>query len=199
MPSLSNGHSPARLPVVILYAETRGFTRMSGALPPATVLERISEFFNLAQTAVAGYRGVVRDVLNDTVVASFEGNDCAQDAVDAATDIQRGFDALEDAWQEQFGIRAAVAIGMHAGDAVIGTIDAPQPAQPVIISDSLSVAERLLHRARAGECVLSQAVMDGLPAAGLILDPEELPALALPRRDPIRIYGITRDTRLDFT
>jgi hypothetical protein len=45
MPPLSAGDLPARLPVVILYAETRGFTRMSVALPPATVLERIAEFF----------------------------------------------------------------------------------------------------------------------------------------------------------
>lgn len=199
MPPLSAGDLPARLPVVILYAETRGFTRMSVALPPATVLERIAEFFRVDQTAVTGRKGIVRDVLNDTFVASFESGDSAQNAVDAAADIQRGFDVLEDAWQQQFGIRAAVAIGMHAGDAVIGTIDSPQPAQPVIISDCLSVAERLLHRARAGECVLSQTVMDALPASGLTLDPEELPALALPRREPIRIYGITRDTRLDFT
>ncbi|MDH5342756.1 MAG: hypothetical protein OEW79_07990, partial [Betaproteobacteria bacterium] len=71
--------------------------------------------------------------------------------------------------------------------------------QPLVIGDSVSIAERLLHRARAGEFVFSKTVMDALAATGFAIDAAELPPLVIPRRDPIELFGVLRDTRLDFT
>jgi hypothetical protein len=58
---------------------------------------------------------------------------------------------------------------------------------------------RLLHRARTGEVVLSKAVMDAVDAAVLTVDIEKLPALNISGREPLEIYGVLLDTRLDFT
>ena len=190
---------PERIPVVILFAETRGFTRTSDMLEPAVVLARISEFFALVQTAIERHGGTVRNVLNDNLVASFSGKAGAQQAVEAAQDIQREFAVFEESWERDYGLRAAVAVGLHAGDAVIGVVGRPAPEQSLIIGDSVSITERLLHRARAGEFVLSESVMDGLAAGDFTLDTEELPPLVIPRREPIRLFGVLRDTRLDFT
>ena len=195
----SKAAGPERIPVVILFAETRGFTRTSDMLEPAVVLARISEFFALVQAAVEKHGGIVRNVLNDNLVASFAGKASAQQAVKAAQTIQREFAAYEESWERDYGIRAAVAVGLHAGDAVIGTIGKPVPDQLLIISDSVSIAERLLHRARAGEFVLSESVMDRLTAEKFPLDTEALPPLVIARREPIRLFGVLRDTRLDFT
>lgn len=192
-------NAPERIPVVILFAETRGFTHTSDILEPVVVLARISEFFGLVQTAVEGQGGIVREVLNDTLMASFAGDANAQRAVEAAQSIQREFAAFEESWERDYGIRAAVAIGMHAGDAVIGNTGKPLPERPHIISDTVSFAERLLHRARAGEFVLSESVIAGLATSQFVLDTEELPPLAMARREPIRLYGVLLDTRLDFT
>jgi len=190
---------PARTPVVILFAETRGFTHMSEILEPAVVLARASEFFTLAQTAIDRHGGTVRNMLNDTLMASFSGERNAQHAVQAAQDIQREFTEIEDAWARDYGIRAAVAMGLHTGTAVVGAADAPLAGQPLIVGDSVSVAERLLHRARAGEFILSKPVMDALLPTGYALDAEPLPSLEITHREPIQLYGVLRDTRLDFT
>ena len=195
----SKAAGPERIPVVILFAETRGFTRTSDMLEPAVVLARISEFFALVQTAIERHGGTVRNVLNDNLVASFSGKAGAQQAVEAAQDIQREFAVFEESWERDYGLRAAVAVGLHAGDAVIGVVGRPAPEQSLIIGDSVSITERLLHRARAGEFVLSESVMDGLAAGDFTLDTEELPPLVIPRREPIRLFGVLRDTRLDFT
>jgi adenylate cyclase len=191
--------TPERTPVVILFAETSGFTRTSEMLQPPVVLARVSEFFALVRAAVERHGGTVRSVLNDTLMASFEGKGNAQQAVQAAQEILRDFEAFEESWKNDYGIRAATSIGLHAGDVVIGVAGGSMPGQPLLIGDSVSVAERLLHRARAGEMVLSKPVMDGLATTGFVLDAKELPALEIPRREPIRMYGVVRDTRLDFT
>jgi adenylate cyclase len=189
--------SAQRMPVVVLYAETRGFTRTSEILEPLVVLARVTEFFTVVRTAVEKHRGIVRNVLNDTLAASFEGDGAAPRAVETAQAIQAEFIAIEDRWEREYGIRAAVALGLHAGDAVVGPGAAS--GQVLIVGDSLSVAERLLHRARAGEYLMSQAVMNMLEAADFVLAAEQLPALEIPRRDPIPLYGVLRDARLDFT
>ncbi len=188
-----------RATLVILYVETRGFTRMSEILEPAVVLARIAEFFTLVTTVIERHAGTVRSLLNDNVVASFAGSANAQHAVEAAQEIQREFTTLEEAWQRDYSLRTAVAMGMHCGDTVIGPIGDPLPSQVLIIGDGLSIAERLLHRARAGEFLMSKAIIDALAAAQFTLEVEELPRLAISRREPIQVFGVMLDTRLDFT
>ena len=189
-----------RAPQVILFAETRGFTRTSEILQPDVVIARVSEFFALIFTVIERHQGIVVEILNDTLCATFAGKDDAQRAVRAAQDIQREFGTLEEAWQREFGIRGAVSMGLHGGEAVTGTLKGERmPEQALVIGDAVSVALRLLHRARAGEFVLSHTVMDALKAAKFQLETEELPPLEIPKREPILLYGVLLDTRLDFT
>jgi len=191
---------PERTPTVILFAETRGFTGMSDMLDPTVVLARVAEFVTLVASAVEKYEGAVVNVLSDTVMATFTGQDDAQHAVAAAQEIQSGFAALAEAWDRDFGIRAAVSMGLHCGDAVVGFAESsPTPEQLFVFGDCVSVANRLLHRARAGEFVLSEPLMDLALEMGVAVEAAELPALELPRREPIRVFGVLLDDRLDFT
>ena len=187
---------PERVPLAILFAETRGFTRTSEILEPSAVLARTTEFFAMVTAIVERHGGSVPSVFNDTLVATFAGPEQAQHAVRAAQEIQGDIGRLAEAWEREYNIRAAAALGLHSGEVVIGVTAA---GQPLVIGDSVSVAERLLHRARAGEYLLSQAIMDELTAARFSLEAEELPPLKIPRREPLRLYGVLLDTRLDFT
>jgi len=184
---------------MILFAETRGFTRMSEMLGPSVVVGTLSTFFNMVSLVVERYQGTVINLLNDTLVATFSGNDNAQHAVRAAQEIRQEFGALADAWERDFGLQVAVAMGLHCGDIVVGTAAAAMPVRQLVIGDSVSIAERLLHRARAGEFVLSKAIMDALSTTQYSLDAEELPPLKIPPRPPFHIFGVLLDTRLDFT
>jgi hypothetical protein len=55
------------------------------------------------------------------------------------------------------------------------------------------------RRARAGEIALSDAVMGALSVGNLDLGDEPMPPLELARRQPLRIYGVLLESRLDFT
>ena len=195
----SGGAIPERATVTILFAKLRGFTRMADTLDPPVVLARASEFFALAAAAVERHEGAVINVINDTLMATFAGQRDAPHAVQAAQEIRRDVTILKAAWQHDHGIRAAVAMGLHGGAAVFGFAGGPMPGQPLVIGDSVSVAELLLHRARAGEIVVSKTIMDALAAAGFALEAKELPLFRIPPREPLRIFGVLLDTRLDFT
>jgi class 3 adenylate cyclase len=201
MSALQSDFSVAvRAPLVILFVETRGFTRISEMLEPEVVIARLSEFFTLVTAAVERHQGVVIDVVNDNLIAAFDGENDAVRAVKTAQDIQRKFTVVEEAWHQEYGIRAATSMGIHGGNAVIGLATSGKSAgQRHIVGDAVSVAERLLHRARAGEFVMSKPVVDALAVSDFVIETEELPALQVPRRDPVALYGVPLDTRLDFT
>jgi class 3 adenylate cyclase len=196
----SDFSTPLRSPLVILFVETRGFTRISEILDPAVVIARLSEFFALVAASVEQYEGVVIDVVNDTLIAGFDGERDAVRAVQTAQDVQRKFTVVEESWQAEYGIRAATSMGIHSGNAVIGlTTGGTAPAHRLIVGDAMSVAERLLHRARAGEFVMSKPVYDALAANQYPIEAEQLPPLEVQRREPIALFGVPLDTRLDFT
>ena len=193
---MSEAHKAQRRGVGVVYAELRNFTRLSEVLQPAKVLELADEFFALAARLMEAQEGKVLAVHNDSVLAIFPA---AADALVASQAVQREFAPVGERWQTEYGLPAAVALGVHLGNAVLGMAGPPGARQYVAFGDCVSIAERLVHRARAGEIVFS---LDFFQAVGA--DPEELgaqplPPLELARRPAIPIYGLLLETRLDFT
>jgi adenylate cyclase len=193
---MSEAHKAQRRGVGVVYAELRNFTRLSEVLQPAKVLELADEFFALAARLMQAQEGKVLAVHNDSVLAIFPA---AADALVASQAVQREFAPVGERWQTEYGLPAAVALGVHLGNAVLGMAGPPGARPHVACGDAVSSAERLVHRARAGEIVFS---LDFFQAVGA--DPEELgaqplPPLELARRPAIPIYGLLLETRLDFT
>ena len=191
-----------RREAAILYAELRNFTRLSEVLPPDKVLELANEFFSFCGTAVTANKGKVLSVQNDALLAAFAAatpKEFAACALKAAQDLQREFGVLGEQWKTQYGLPAAVSCAVHLGEAVFGHAGPIGAQQFVAFGDCVSIAERLVHRARAGEVILSVEVMKALGAAAQSLGAQKLPPLELGKRPAIPLYGIVLETRLDFT
>jgi adenylate cyclase len=190
-----------RREAAILYAEMRNFTRLSEALPPEKVLELANDFFSFCAMAVTANKGKVLSVQNDALIAAFatgERKGFAERALKAARDLQREFGALGTEWKAQYGLSAAVSSAAHLGEAVFGYAGPIGAQQFVAFGDCVSICERLVHRARAGEVILSADFMKALGTSAQKLGAEELPPIEIAKRAPIPIYGILLETRLDF-
>src|SRR5262245_61772551 len=112
-----------RRPAAILQAELRNFTRMSEMLDPEKVLTLASDFFSLAGEIVREQSGKVLSVYNDTLLAAFPGvtpADFSACALTAAQHLQRDFASLGERWQAEYGLPAAVSVGIHLGETVFG-------------------------------------------------------------------------------
>ena len=195
--------NPERRAAAILYAELRNFTRLSEVLQPDKVLGLANEFFALVAKNVLANTGKVLAVHNDTLLAAFAAGEARQfcaEGLKAAQAVQAQFGAIGERWQQEYGLPAAVALGLHTGEAVFGTAGPQNAQQFVALGDCISVAERLVHRARAGEIVLSVDLVKALGTPLSALGAEELPALELGgKRPPLGIFGLVLETRLDFT
>ena len=193
---------PERRLVALLNTELRNFTRLSEVLEPAKVLELANDFFSLAAMSVTANRGKVLSVQNDMLLSAFatgEKGEYCEHALKAAQDIQREFGPMAEEWKTSYGLPAAVSSALHVGEAVFGMAGPIANQQFAVFGDPVSIADRLVHRARNGEIVLSLDFMNGLGPAAESLGAEEMPPIELPRRPPIVFYGLLRETRLDFT
>ena len=191
-----------RREAAILNAELRNFTRLSEVLAPEKVLELANDFFSLCGMAITANAGKVLSVQNDMMVAAFATGDrkeYSQRALKAAQDLQREFGTLGEQWKKDFGLPAAISAAVHLGEAVFGMAGPIAHQQFVAFGDCVSVTERLVHRARAGEVILSRDFMKALGASAQTLGCEELPPLEIGKRPPIAIYGMALEKRLDFT
>jgi len=142
-------------------------------------------------------------VHNDTVLAAFDAGspvEFANSALIAARAVQTQFAPIGERWKTEYGLPAAVSLGVHIGETVFGMAGLPGAQQFTALGDCVSIAERLVHRARNGEIVISLDLMKALKARVETLGAEELPVLELGgKRPPMPIYGMVLETRLDFT
>jgi class 3 adenylate cyclase len=191
-----------RREAAMLNAELRNFTRLSEVLAPDKVLELANDFFSLCGMAITANAGKVLSVQNDMLVAAFatgSRQEYANRALKSAQDLQREFGALGEQWKKDYGLPAAISAAVHLGEAVFGMAGPIAHQQFVAFGDCVSVTERLVHRARAGEVILSADFLKALGTSAQTLGAEELPALEIGKRTPIAIYGMALEKRLDFT
>ena len=192
-----------RVPAVILEVELRNFTRMSEVLDAERVLQLASDFFSLAGGAIKQQGGEIVYVENDSLVAAFRSGAVAQSVAQglaAAQSMLRDFEPVGERWKTEFGFPATLAVGLHCGDTVFGMAGPHGGEQYVAFGDTVSITQRLVHRARAGEIVFSADFAKVLGAGAVAkLGAQPLPPLELGKRPAISLFGVLLETRLDFT
>ncbi len=154
-----------RRQAVLLCTELRGLARMSEALEPNLVLLLANEFFVFSSDIVAAHGGEAIAPQHEMLLSAFtRGNamQASQQAVRAAQRIQADFPAVAERWRTTYGLRSAVAQGLHLGEAVLGLAGPRGMERRIAFGDSVTLAQAMVHRARAGEFVMSDAVMGAL-------------------------------------
>ncbi|MBM3369006.1 MAG: adenylate/guanylate cyclase domain-containing protein [Betaproteobacteria bacterium] len=193
---------PQRRDGAVLFTEVRGLISMAGVLEPAQVLSLTSEFCNYVADSVAAAGGEAIGLHHDATLSVFcrgSATNSAQRAIRAAQQIQGGFAAIAERWRQSCGLRTALSQGMHLGEITLGDAGPRGAERRLALGDSVTVGHYILRRARTGEIVMSDSVMGALSVDNLNLDAEPLPQLEIARRQPIRIYGVLLEERLDFT
>ncbi len=190
-----------RTHAVVLFADLRGFTRMSERLTPQEVVPLLNEYFSLLTEITFRYEGTVFNMAGDCLMLAFgvpfEQSDSSTRAVHAAQEMLDGFAELAEKWKTRFQIEAGLGIGINEGDVVAGNVGSPSYMSYTIIGDAVNVASRLCQRARSGEILFSRSFKQSLDAQGLTIGATALPPMQLRgRSSPIDIFCIPLETRL---
>ncbi len=148
-------------PVTILFADIRGFTRLSEVLPPEKLVAAINGCFEVLDEAIARYGGEVDKFLGDAVMATFGApvahDDDPRRAVLAALDMQMAISQMNARLRKQIGCELEMRIGINTGVVLAGPIGSKRKRAFTVMGDAVNVAARLEHAAPVGSILVGEA------------------------------------------
>ncbi len=186
------GLGGSRREITVLFADVVGFTPLTDQLEAERVVALLNELFTILTEIVFRHGGTVDKFVGDCVMAIWgaptEQEDHAALALAAAEDMMRWLEAGNDAWEEKFGVRIQLAIGINSGDAIVGNVGSDVRMEFTAIGDTVNVAARLEAIARPGQILLTKATAE---RAGEDFDLAELGGRQLAGRDqPILLWEL---------
>jgi len=133
--------------VTLLFADVRGFSRISERLGPAATVEWISDVMNALSECVLDHRGVLVDYFGDELLAMWgapeEQPDHAQLACRAAVAMLGRLPGLNDRWRAVLQTPTALGIGLNTGIARVGNTGSPQKPKYGPLGNAANLASRV--------------------------------------------------------
>lgn len=155
-------HRHVSATATILFADMRGYTRLSERMDPVALSDVVSAFQDQCARGIWAYDGIVNKQMGDGLMAIFNFpikiERHAEAAVMAALDIQRRCKATLTAMAKPLGDEAenalGVGVGIHTGQVEIGEFSTVR-SDFTAIGGAVNLAARLEAQAAGGEILIS--------------------------------------------
>jgi len=176
----------------ILFADIRGFTRMSEKMEPQEVVELLNEYFTEMTDLVFENGGTLDKYLGDGLMAVFGApltkEDDALRAVKTAIEMQQALAKLNRDWEAMGQRSLKMGLGVNTGPVTAGNIGSSRRMDYTVIGDAVNVASRLCANAAGGQILISESthrtLKGSLPAKRLD------PILVKGKETPVEVYEI---------
>ncbi len=153
-----------RLEATVLFADMRGFTRLSEQNSPEVVVGLLNEYFSCLTEVAFRHDGTVFNMAGDALLVGFgvplPQPDSVSRALLTAGEMQAAFDRLVQRWRKRYGVDAGLGIGINHGDVIAGNIGSPSYMNYTVIGDAVNQASRLTGLAAAGDVLALAAVRE---------------------------------------
>ena len=147
-----------RIGVVALFADLRGFTRITEHSEVGDVVEMLNEYFTILTEATYQRDGTIFNMAGDSLLIGFNvpfpQEDAPARALQCAQEMVTRFAPIGRQWEGRFGIATGVGIGICMGEAIIGNIGSPHYMSYTIIGNPVNTAARLMQMAAANEILV---------------------------------------------
>ena len=181
--------------VTVLFADIRGFTRLSEHASPEAVVDLLNRYFTTMSEIILKHGGTVDKFIGDGLMALFGAPQATPDdaagAISAAVAMQEAMKKLSAELGSGLG-EVAIGIGLHTGEATVGYIGSERRSEYTAIGDTVNVSARLESHAKAGEILLSEETRNAAGDLPYVFVPRE-PLRVRNREQPVKIFEVERD------
>jgi adenylate cyclase len=147
--------------ITVLFADIRGFTRLSEHAQPEKVVHLLNKYFSAMTDIIFAHGGTLDKYLGDGLMALFGAPtatpDDATNALNAAVAMQRRVFGMNEDLKAEGLPEVAIGIGLHTGEAVVGYIGSERRSEYTAIGDTVNTASRLESNSLGGQILLSDA------------------------------------------
>ncbi|MGO7181032.1 adenylate/guanylate cyclase domain-containing protein [Rhizobium brockwellii] len=198
LPANSQETSPGReREIAVLFVDIRHFTTLTETRLPFDVVFLLNRYFAIIGKAVEQAGGRLDKFIGDGAMALFGLNtapeEACRQALNAAAAIVAEIEKLAAELADELALPLRIAIGIHTGPAVVGTMGYGRVRSMTAIGDTVNVASRLETAAKEFEAaiVISEpvATLSGADLAGI----ESREISVRGRALPLKVYVIPRE------
>ena len=132
--------------IAVLFCDIRDFTNLSQRLSPYDLMFVLNRYFSQMADAIERNGGQIEKFIGDAIMAVFGIDDSPHAplrAVKAATDMLSAADRMKPYMDALYGQAFEIGIGVHYGEAVIGTICGGKEEKLAAIGETVNVASRI--------------------------------------------------------
>ena len=147
---LSNGRFQGQqLPITSLFTDIASFTTVSESMSPPELMDWLNRSMEICVPAITQRDGMVNKFTGDGMLAVFgvplPGNPSAeaQAAIEAAFEIKEGLENLNVKLQAEGTPTMRVRMGIHSGEALVGSMGSTERIEYAVIGDAVNCASRL--------------------------------------------------------
>jgi adenylate cyclase len=147
--------------ITILFADIRGFTRISEHAAPEKIVNLLNRYFSAMTDIIFAHGGTLDKYLGDGLMALFGAPtttpEDASNALNAAVAMQRRLLGINTELRQEGLQEVGVGIGLHTGDVIVGYIGSERRSEYTAIGDAVNTASRLESNAKGGQILISDA------------------------------------------
>ncbi len=178
--------------ITILFADIRGFTRISEHAPPEKIVNLLNRYFSAMTDIIFAHGGTLDKYLGDGLMALFGAPtatpDDASNALNAAVAMQRRLLGINRELREEGFAEIGVGMGLHTGEAIVGYIGSDRRSEYTAIGDTVNTSSRLESNARGGEILISDATAKAAHSR-YKLKPRD-PIMVKNREQPVKLWEV---------
>jgi adenylate cyclase len=133
--------------VTVLFSDVRGFTTMSEKLTPTQVVDLLHRYLTPMTGIITSHMGTLDKFIGDAVMAFWNaplpvpGHPAK--ALAAAMAMHEELARLNVGFQETYGLRIDIGVGLHAGKARVGNFGSEDLFDYTVIGDTVNLCSRL--------------------------------------------------------
>ncbi len=160
--------------VTVLFADIRGFSRISQRLGPARTMAWIQDTMGALSDCVLAHNGVLVDYIGDELMAMWGApvpqENHAELACYAARQMMESLAAINSRWQAELGSPVRLGIGLNSGVARVGNTGSPQKFKYGPLGDTVNVASRTQGATKylGADCLITGSTLRELPSGAAV-------------------------------
>ncbi|MEM7018738.1 MAG: adenylate/guanylate cyclase domain-containing protein [Pseudomonadota bacterium] len=149
--------------VVAMFVDMRGSTSLGERVLAYDVVFILNRFFTALSGALAESHGHYAQFAGDGLMALYgleadRKETACSDALEGAREMFQRIDKLNTQLQAEFGESIKMGIGIHGGEAIVGTMGPPKTPLLTAVGDNINIAARLESQTKTLGCDLIVSV-----------------------------------------
>jgi len=142
-----------RLVITVMLTDLKGFTGAAEKMDPVQLMDWVNEYMDAMTQVIEAHGGFVDDYSGDGIKANFgvpirrdapsQVERDARAAVSCALAMGRELEQLDRKWESRGLPTARMRVGLHTGEAVVGSLGSQARMKYTTVGDTVNTAARL--------------------------------------------------------